>query len=158
MFENDFDSFRVFLEAFVPVAFAHVFSENVADRLEFSVSIPQSTERAFQAVADEQSLRERTVAIAAPPPGSAHVGPPIQTQARERAEWLWRLANGSLLIPVLLTLAVAYFGLSLLMEIRASQNDLLKPMLDHNLKLLEEDRRRLQQGTANVAQPASPKP
>ncbi len=31
-FENDFDSFRVFLEAFVPVAFAGVFTEENADK------------------------------------------------------------------------------------------------------------------------------
>jgi hypothetical protein len=36
-----------------------------------------------------------------------------------------------------------YEGMSILKEIRASQYDAMKPILEHQLKLLEEDRRRL---------------
>jgi hypothetical protein len=145
-FENDFDSFRVFLEAFVPVAFAGVFASDNADRLDFAVTIPASAEQAFRASAiDTQNLQ----AITPPPPV---VGSPVA--ARERAEWLWRLANGSLLVPVILALFVLYQGMKMLSDIRASQYESLKPILEHQLKLLEEDRHRLIRDTP----PPSPTP
>jgi len=148
-FENDFDSFRVFLEAFVPVAFAEVFSGGAADKLEFAVSVPASTERAFQTI-------EPSAVSPATPPGPTVI--PNQTPARERAEWLWRLANGSLLIPVLLALVVMYFGLKALTDSRAIQYEALKPILDHQLKLLEEDGRRLSRDSAAPVKPTSAKP
>jgi len=151
-FENDFDSFRVFLEAFVPVAFAGVFSESSADRFSFAVTVPASAERAFREAVTEQQ---------APAPVTAVAG--IQTSARDRAEWLWRLANGSLLIPVLLALLVMYQGMKMLGEIRTAQYEALKPVLEHQLKLLEEDRLRFTRETAlspqepaAASQPAGP--
>lgn len=152
-FENDFDSFRVFLEAFVPAAFAGVFSESSADRLSFTVTVPASTERAFREAGTQQQAP-------APVTGAAAASP---TSARERAEWLWRLANGSLLVPLLLALVVMYQGMKMLGEIRAAQYEALKPVLEHQLKLLEEDRLRLsrdvavpRQSPAAVQQPAAP--
>jgi len=137
-FENDFDSFRVFLEAFVPVAFAAVFSEASADRLEFTIAVPASAERAFQGAAVETTSQPQPVSS----PGVA------PSSARERAEWLWRLANGSLLVPLLLALLVMYQGMKMLGEIRAAQFDAVRPVLEHQLKLLEEDRFRLYRDSA----------
>lgn len=149
VFENDFDSFRVFLEAFVPVAFAGVFSDASADRLGFSVTIPHAAEEAF-----------RDAATATAPYTPPVVPPPVSvgTSARDRAEWLWRLANGSLVVPLLLALLVMYQGMRMLSEIRASQYEALKPVLEHQLKLLEEDRLRLypKVGTSPHTPAASP--
>ncbi len=147
-FENDFDSFRVFLEAFVPVAFAGVFSESSADRLGFTVSVPASVERAFR----EAGTQEQTAVPTTGPVAASG------TSARERAEWLWRLANGSLLVPLLLALLVMYQGMKMFGEIRATQYDALKPVLEHQLKLLEEDRLRLSREVVVPPQsaPASP--
>lgn len=145
-FEDDFDSFRVFLEAFVPVAFAGVFSESSADRLAFTVAVPASVERAFR---EAGTQRQTLVPVAEP----IAAGP---TSSRERAEWLWRLANGSLLVPLLLALLVMYHGIKMLGDIRAAQDEALKPVLEHQLKLLEEDRLRLSQQV--VAPPRSERP
>ena len=151
-FENDFDSFRVFLEAFVPVAFAGVFTETNADRLEFAVTVPPSAEQAFRtAAADTQGSH---VAASSPLPA-----PPVavsQGTTRERAEWLWRLANGSLLVPVLLALLVLYQGMKMLSDIRATQYEALKPVLEHQLKLLEEDRHRLSRDAAEPSPAPAP--
>jgi hypothetical protein len=144
-FESDFDSFRVFLEAFVPVAFAEVFDEETADRLDFAVTIPVGAESAFRAAVVETSS---TPSLASALPATAA----SPAAARERAEWLWRLANGSLLIPVLLALVVLYQGVKMLNETRATQYEALKPILEHQLKLLEEDRHRLLRDTAAPSQ------
>lgn len=149
-FENDFDSFRVFLEAFVPVAFAGVFSEDSADKLEFAVTIPASAEHAFRAAVDTPGPQ---VAATVPPAAAGSLG-----TARDRAEWLWRLANGSLLIPLLLALLVMYQGMKMLSDIRAAQYEALKPILEHQLKLLEEDRHRLLRDAASPSQAPAPTP
>jgi len=78
-FEKDFDSSRVFLEAFVPVAFAEVFSEESADKLEFAVTIPRSVEQAFLAAAAEAPAPQVTVTPAKPAAIELGAG-------RERAE------------------------------------------------------------------------
>lgn len=138
-FENNFDSFRVFLEAFVPVAFGDVFSTEFADGLEFAVAVPSSWEQAFEPAVHEPTNEQRaelaTIGQAAPTPA--------QSTARARAEWLWRLANGSLLIPVLIAIVVMFYGIQLLSEIRASQSGALQPILQHQLELLKEDRLRM---------------
>jgi len=134
-FENDFESFRVFLEAFVPQAFGRVFWEENANKLDFSVQIPAAYEQAFH-VPDTPAA---TPAAEVPSVASNL----SSVSARDRAEWLWRLANGSLLVPLLLALAVMYFGMGMLRDISGSQNEALKPILEHQLKLLEEDRHRL---------------
>lgn len=143
-FENDFESFRVFLEAFVPVVFAEVFDEDAADKLDFAVKIPTSVEHSFNAAAVDITVPQ---VVTSAPPGVAGTS----GAARERAEWLWRLANGSLLIPVLLALFVLYQGMKMLSDIRASQYEALKPILEHQLKLLEEDRHRLLRDGASPA-------
>jgi hypothetical protein len=136
-FDHDFESFRVFLEAFVPQAYAEVFGDAEADRLSFEVQVPPTYEQAFS----------EPPSAPAPPAQSAVGQPsapaPPAPSARDRAEWLWRLANGSLLVPFLLALVVMYYGLSLLRDFKDMQGDALKPILDHQLKLLEEDRRRM---------------
>ena len=121
----------------MPPALAGVFDEDFADRFEFTVSNPTSLERAF-----EEGARHRPVPS---PIGAA----PHQTGAipasRERAEWLWRLANGSLLIPFLLSILVMYFGLRMLTDIRNTQSEALKPVIEHQLELLKEDRARFRE-------------
>ncbi|MDF0541211.1 hypothetical protein PX699_02555 [Sphingobium sp. H39-3-25] len=147
VFDRDFDSFRVFLEAFVPQAFNQVFWHDASDLVEFSTHIPSGFAAAFSAAAIAP-------AISQPVPNPLST-PPSGPSSREKAEWLWKLANGSLLLPVLLALIVMYFGMSMLIEIRGTQYDALKPVLDHQLKLLEEDRLRL----GGTTQPAPrPKP
>lgn len=131
-FEDDFDSFRVFLDAFVPVAFAGVFSEAQSDRFDFTVSVPTSVEQAFRSGVREAAEHATTPTAAVPSTATA----------RERAEWLWRLANGSLLVPVLLALIVMYMGMKMLSEISGAQYEAMRPALEHQLKLLEEDRHR----------------
>lgn len=150
-FDRDFESFRVFLEAFVPQAYGRVFWEAEADRIDFDVHIPTSFEHAFNAAAAPlpQSTSSATVA-------QATVSPPPSTSARDRAEWLWRLANGSLLVPLVLALAVMYYGMAMLRDYRTTQAETLKPILDHQLKLLEEDRRRLFRETAASSAPSAP--
>lgn len=147
-FDNDFESFRVFLEAFVPQAFGRVFWEENANQLDYFVQIPAGYEQSFQALNNQVS-----VSVPETPPVISNSS---SGSARERAEWLWRLANGSLLVPLLIALGVMYLGMGMLKDINSSRNEVLKPLLEHQLKLLEEDRRRLfKENDKNSSGPAS---
>ncbi|MBF0334390.1 MAG: hypothetical protein HQL40_12210, partial [Alphaproteobacteria bacterium] len=137
VFDNDFDSFRVFLEAFVPRAYAGVFNYPDAQRLDCSVQIPDSFAKAFAMAASPSPVAGSAMAL----PEQLASGQP--SVAREKAEWLWKLANGSLLLPVALSLGVLYLGMSMLHDIGKSQNAMMSPIFEHQMRLLEEDRRRL---------------
>lgn len=146
IFDGDFDSFRVFLEAFVPQAYARVFSSSDAERLDCAVQIPNTFARAFSATMSPSSpavLPEQQISSLSP------------TSAREKAEWLWRLANGSLLVPVILSLAVMYLGMTMLRDIGKSQQTMMAPIFEHQMKLLEEDRHRLFKEVAPTPAPSS---
>ncbi len=140
VFDGNFDTFRIFLDAFVPLAFADVFDQDSADRFAFDVTVPQSAQESFNYAAQHPDPPRHAPASG---PGVALGGTPHQSSARERAEWLWRLANGSLLIPVLLTILIAFYGLRLLSDIRQSQYQAMQPILQHQLELLREDRARI---------------
>jgi hypothetical protein len=150
-FDGNFDSFRVFLDAFIPIAFADVFNQEFADRLYFDVTVPFSTQQAFEAAS--------AVGTAVPRPVPDPIAPaPVAptAAARERAEWLWRLANGSLLVPVLLSLFVMYYGLRMIADIRSTQFEAIRPILDHQMKLLEQDRLRLVREAPTTAGSTAP--
>lgn len=133
-FDNDFESFRVFLEAFVPQAYARVFNYGDDKRLDCLVQIPASYAQAFN-VASSPSFP------AAIQP--QHLVEQSTVGGREKAEWLWRLANGSLILPVLLALYVMYQSVNVIGDATKSQRELMAPIFDHQMKLLEEDRLRL---------------
>ena len=151
VFDKDFDSFRIFLEAFVPQAYTRVFGSSDAHPLDCEVKIPNSFAQAFSAAATP------TPPSSAAPP-DLQPGEPSPTGAREKAEWLWRLANGSLLVPVALSLVVLYLGMSMLHDIGKSQHEMMAPIFEHQMRLLEEDRRRLVRETAPTVPPTPPKP
>ena len=140
IFEGNFESFRVFLEAFVPVAFAGVFNDQFADVHEYSVQVPAGFVSEFNAAAREETPPVSGAVVTSE---KEHSG---QSTSRERAEWLWKLANGSLLVPFLLALAVMWFGLQAISGIYRDHRDAMRPVLDHQLLLLQEDRERLAGG------------
>ncbi len=144
IFDGNFESFRVFLEAFVPVAFAEVFNEQFADVHEYSVRVPAGFASGFNAAARDEA---RPISAGVVTSGKEHSG---QSASRERAEWLWKLANGSLIVPFLLALAVMWFGLQAISGIYRDHRDAMNPVLEHQLLLLKEDRERLAGGTTRA--------
>jgi hypothetical protein len=136
-FESDFDSFRVFLDVFVPQTFAEIFSVNFANSFSYNIEVLQDCKQAFLAIPQPTAL-QKAVASAATPTVDTKV-----TDSQKRAEWLWRLANGSLLFPVVVAIIVLYLSWQEMSSLRESQRKSLESSLDHQLKLLEEDRQRL---------------
>lgn len=136
VFDDNFDTFRVFLDCFVPAAFGDVFVDDYASQMHFDIALPGALQKAFKKQRHEQRVAptrvERQPEVM-----------DVRNDAARKAEWVWRLANGSLLIPVLLALAVLYFGWRELSSLRDAQYEALKPVIEHQMELLKEDRERL---------------
>ncbi|MFM7199794.1 MAG: hypothetical protein ACKO6N_03305 [Myxococcota bacterium] len=136
-FESDFESFRVFLDVFVPKTIGDIFTPDFANSFSYNIDIPQEFKQAFLSVPQSVALPKATAIAPAPPEDTKG------TDSQERAKWLWRLANGSLLVPVILALVVLYLGWQEMSSLRDTQQKALESALDHQQKLLEEDRQRL---------------
>jgi hypothetical protein len=99
-FESDFDSVRVFFDAFIPQAFVESLSLSHSTLpLKYDVQYTSRFERRFH----EASVKEAPTQTA---PVLATAAVP---SSMTRAGWLWWVANGTLVIPVAVLLAVLYF-------------------------------------------------
>lgn len=136
-FESDFDSFRVFLDVFVPQTIADIFTQDFANSFSYNIDIPQDFKQEFLAAP------QHTVLPKAVTESTASRVETKNSDSQERAQWLWRLANGSLVVPVVLALIVLYFGWKEMSSLRDTQQKALESALDHQQKLLEEDRHRM---------------
>lgn len=136
-FDSDFDSFRVFLDIFVPQTIGDIFTPDFANSFSYNIDVPQDLKNAFLA-APQPPARPAAIATTVPPPAETKA-----TDSQERAKWLWRLANGSLIFPVILALIVLYFSWQEMSSLRDTQQKTLQSALNHQQKLLEEDRQRL---------------
>lgn len=143
VFSNEFETFQVLLDAFVPKAFGGVFTSQFAEGMTYQVTVPSTCRDAFTVA--KNSITDETPPTQTqdtPEPTSQYSNSRL-TDAAKKAEWVWRLANGSLLIPVILALLVLYFGVKELAAFRNSQYEALKPILEHHMLLLKEDRERM---------------
>ena len=138
-FESDFESFKIFLDAFVPQAFESIFLNTMGYDYEWSIRTDPSFENSFNTAAAAKASPETSRATPTAPSTPLAVPP---TPAAQRAEWLWRLANGSLLIPVALLLAVLFFTIQEVSKTKSMQADAMKPVLDYYqaaMKLQQEE-------------------
>ncbi len=149
-FAGDFDTLVVLLDAFIPQAFRDVFPNEFADSLEFTVAVPAVMVDEFARARNTAEARQPVKPSLSPPPTVPQASDSRGSDAARRAEWVWRLANGSLLVPVILALLVLYFGLKELSAMRAAQQEAWGPILNHQMQLLKEDRLRMFLPNANV--------
>jgi len=142
-FSNEFETFVVLLDAFVPKAFGGVFTNQFAEVMTYQITVPTPFREAFTVVGDSAKdelppTHPQIVPDSSPPSSDSKL-----SDAARKAEWVWRLANGSLLVPVILALVVLYFGMKELSAFRNTQYEALKPILEHHMLLLKEDRERM---------------
>lgn len=117
LFDRDFESFRVFFEPFLAQSIGEAYGDRLAACLAAAPDFPQGFIADFQ--------RPRAPSTEAPVPKKrAGVDPGL------RAEWLWRLANGSLLVPVAFALAVLIIGGLALRDLHRAYVDGLSRVLE----------------------------
>jgi hypothetical protein len=151
IFDNNFEAFQMFLAAYVPSAFGETFDGRFADQHAFEISAVDLSGR---------------FAVPAPQVERPAVGtkpePTTGSRQQQQAEWLWKLANGSLLVPFLIALIVMLYAVRELARIRDQERDAMRPIIEHQLELLKEDRLRLKReeepNKTNVASDTSQQP
>ena len=135
LFDNNFELFCIFLNSYIPQSFFH--SIDIYDNeLPISVSI-DFTDKYRDCFYQRQTPSNNY---------SQTVSSEILNQAskRDKAKWAWALANGSLLIPVILSLIILYIAfnkIEKLNELHAKQYEVIQSendkMIQNYNRLLE---------------------
>lgn len=143
IFDRDFESFRVFFEPFLFGALGDAYNASVENGvtadLRFSADFREDFERPL--------LRSKLASAA------AELSTRLPSDAAARAQWLWRLANGSLLVPVVLALVILIFGGMALRDLHRAYVDGLARLLEVTLSQQE-----LMLGNRTQAAPRSSTP
>ena len=148
VFDSDPFNLKLFLEEFVAAAFADILGVSAANAHTFDITIPSALADAISHVNSAPQLA--TPPVAAPtendtPPKTALAGREL---AREQARTIWNKAQP--LLPLFLAFAVVWYALQELNRIADMRERALTPILDHQLKVLEQDRLRFTIGTDSV--------
>lgn len=118
---GDVDAVELFLEAAMPYCFGSTYNYDIPEMLEFEVKQQGSDNASFRtSAAASSSSSTRPVA--------------------DKSERIWRIANYSLVLPVLLTVYIFFQGLHQLSEIR--RVDDRSQMVDFQMKMLQADAER----------------
>lgn len=145
-FDYSFPTFTAFLDVFIPETFSDLHSHEAAKRYAFDVTIPKSIEQSFST-----ARREST--------GGEHPERPViheLDEASARREYLWKLANGSLLIPVVILIAVLIFTIVNISKSRKSEIEVLEPLLQHYERALILERESKKEESAHQNQHRTP--
>jgi hypothetical protein len=134
---HDITLLQYLCQSLIPKSFGQLSPVNsqLGDVL-FNVETPPDSEVGFSKSEKETSAKSKSL-------------PAMSKKGWDKETWLWVVANHSLLLPVLLSLIVCYIGLGILREIGQAQKDAIKPVLEHQLELLKEDRMRMYRDSAS---------
>jgi|WetSurMetagenome_2_1015567.scaffolds.fasta_scaffold02226_7 hypothetical protein len=100
LFDNNFELFSIFLNSYIPQSFQSSITDDT-DSLPISISIdyPETLKTVF-------NEKPKTI-ISSKRSENAEL---VKPDKWDKAKWIWSLANGSLLVPVLLSLLVLYIA------------------------------------------------
>ena len=126
------DGFEVFLSAYVPRAFYELFEIDDDSRIICSVDFPLPFRNGF-------------VAVSGPTRPNTNLNESFEDRKTKirRADLIWLIANGSLVLPVALLIFIQYQGHKMTVESSESNRKMLETMNAHQKALLDEDRKRL---------------
>jgi hypothetical protein len=119
---GDVDAVELFLEAAMPYCFGSTYNDDIPKMLEFDVKRQGSDSTSF-------------AHLAAATPNSS------PRPVADKSEKIWRIANYSLVLPVLLTVYIFFQGLHQLSEIK--RVDDRSQIVDLQMKMLQADAERM---------------
>lgn len=152
-FESNFESFQVFLDVFVPRAFENTFLSSNGHGYEWTVRIEPDFEAAFSQGSQKTAPPLVTAQQATLPSPAQTIEPSVAIQ---KSEWLWRLANGSLLVPVVILIGVLFFTIQEVGKARSMQADALKPVIEYYQQLLQFQQKKQGPDTSQASQGQAP--
>ena len=124
-FNNNFDTFRIFLEGFIHPAFAVVVGSQFANQLTYSLTSYGKLQAEFEKGAGANKA-------------------PSNTKGKGIAEFVWGLINTSLIVPVLLALLIMLIAFQETNNARNQYNTALQAVIDQQSQLLEIETKRLE--------------
>lgn len=127
-FDNNADTLKIMLDQFIPDVFNAIFPNDCEDNFGFQIDL-DIKEPTDQVTRQQHTCQDRIA--------------DNRIKSFHNFDWYWKLVNGSLFIPVILTLFVLYHIYQHVVDLKDTQVTTMKPVLDHYQLLLEEDRRRL---------------
>ena len=128
LFDNNFELFRIFLDTYIAEDFLASLSYYSDDNFPLSVFLdyPQSFKEEFNTkVFNTKS-----------PDAYNSTNEQIKTK-RDKAKWAWSLANGSLFIPVILSLVILYIAISKIDKLNEIHQDNFNRIQTENDKLID---------------------
>jgi hypothetical protein len=133
-FDHNFDYFQSFLRNFAAETFAESIS-HIGNTHYFGIEAEINKVIESEVISTEATrmLFAPTVAESKQPeviPRKENILPKTIVHTVDKAEWAWKVANTSLIVPVFLALLVLYFGLQQLSNLRDGQDKLLQQHLD----------------------------
>lgn len=146
IFENNFETMQVFLDVFIPTVFGELTATRFAYEMDYEINISNQMKDEFSKLnPKEKNETESSGQLSSPPEvrdskfsQQPTKGSNLESQMK-KAEKIWKLANGSLLFPVLLALIVCYFGIKELASLKNS----FSSVIEYQQEILKEDQERI---------------
>lgn len=128
LFNNNFDLFRMFLDAYIPRSFeSSVEKFETTGKLDFEIkNIPTELITAFNQ--DVSKNESNTNVPIVQQKGSSN---------NDKSQWIWAIVNGSLLVPLFLALIIFYFAFVNLANERKEFQELQKEMMNQSNERLK---------------------
>lgn len=133
LFNNNFDLFRMFLDAYIPRSFENsVNNFDTEGKFDFEIkNIPTELINAFN-----QSAPLNNTPTAALIPSNSAIQPKNSNNS-DKSQWIWAIVNGSLLVPLFLALVIFYFAFVNLANERKEFQELQKEMMNQSNERLK---------------------
>ena len=129
LFDGNFEIFASFLSGYLPQAFASSLQPWTLVPLEFEITPGRALRRSFK-IHSESSTKDETSAESA--------------SFDAKARWLWLITNGSLVVPVLLSLGVLYVAARGLSDDRALLSQRMESVAKSQDAVIADQSQRLQ--------------
>ncbi len=128
VFDNNFELFRIFLDQYIPKSFISSISV-YNDSLPLNVNIEYSN--SFKDSFNKKPNESKNVET------ESRNNNQNPTGKWDKAKWVWSLANGSLVIPVILALLILYFAFNKIESVNNIRQDNFEKIQIENNKVIQ---------------------
>jgi len=129
VFDNNYELFRIFLDQYIPESFlSSISSYNNDLPIDVNINNSETLIKAFNKKTNDQDKNR----IEQPVDNNRQ-----QAGKWEKAKWFWSMANGSLVVPVILALLILYFAFNKIESINNIRQDNFEKIQIENNKVIE---------------------
>ena len=129
VFDNNYELFRIFLDQYIPESFfssISLYNSNVP--IDVIINNSETLIDAFNKKPDNKENMEAE---------NVSKNNRQQSEKWEKAKWFWSMANGSLVVPVILALLILYFAFNKIESVNSIRQDNFEKIQIENNKVIE---------------------